>query len=160
MKAALKDNKTFQEIVASDLAHRDRLEESVVIIQDKIKRGERFQQKDMPRFRGKRISIEQLAQKVGFELYWHYYPLLSAETHPSPLYIYRTCVVRRGTRRYVNVNPSPTYGETLALILVHTLLNGSRVVTNMANLIGFGEDIDKLFRGYENVLRMEGDHLI
>ena len=161
MKAALKDNQTFREIVDSDLVRHRRLEASLMIAKDKLNRNERFQKNDMPRFSGKRISIEQLAQKVGLELYWHYYHLLSAETHPSPLHIYKTCVVTSPEgRRYVNVNPVPAFSETLALILVHTLLNGTRVVTNLGNMIGFGEDIDKLFVGYENVLRMKGDDII
>ncbi len=161
MKAALHDKQTFQDIVSSDLACRRRMEESVIIAQDKIKRKERFQQKDMPRYRGKRISIEQLASKVGFELYWHYYPLLSTETHPSPLHIYRTCAVLDDNWKvYINVNPRPAYNETLSLILIQTLINGTRIVSRMEKIVGFGEDLDKILRGYENVLRMEGEDII
>jgi hypothetical protein len=161
MKAALHDNQTFQDIVSSDLARRKRMEKSVEIAQDKIKRRERFQQKDMPRYPGKRISIEQLARKVGFDLYWTYYPLLSAETHPSPLHIYRTCVVHGDHGKvYINVNPQPAYNETLALILVQTLINGTRIVSRMESIVGFGEDLDKILAGYEYVIRMEGKDIL
>lgn len=153
MMAAIKDTNAFERIIKSDRVYRRRFLESVEIAKKKLKEGVPFKQADMPRFRGERVVLEQMAQLIPLELYWHYYPLLSAEAHPSPLSLYRSLIVEtpEGLNK-INVSPPGFLPENLALIMLHTLLNGTSEVLKLSKIVGFRGELNKLFGAREYVL--------
>jgi hypothetical protein len=155
MKAAIKDTNAFERIIKSDLVYRERFLRSVEIAKKKLKEGVPFRQSDMPPFKDKKqkVVLEQMAQLIPFELYWHYYPLLSAEAHPSPLSLYKNLVVEtsKGLAQ-INVNPPILIPENLALIMLHTLLIGVSEVLRLCKLVGFRIELNKLFSAREYVL--------
>lgn len=164
MKAAIKDTDAFERIIKSDLVYRRRFLESVEVAKRKLKEGVPFRQADMPLFKDKKqkVVLEQMAQLIPFELYWHYYPLLSAEAHPSPLSLYKNLNVEtpKGLTQ-INVNPPILIPENLALIMLHTLLIGTSEILKLYNLIGFRVELNKFFAAREYVLlKMDSNEYI